>query len=356
MLQDELIDLTEGSEADKARLEAEVRDLHKQLTELKARLRELEFEQVKCAPVPTLPTQQERLNSSNGSNILESPKGVEDAQEKYVHKPREKPVERSTLHRKPNNLNISNETLPSLSAEVETEASSEHSSRSQVKDKDGGHMMAAEIETDSSGDSWPDIGSQPELSEAISSGKLGELESTLERSLPRGNDDIDGTEATQPFHVTELPVTISEDSSARAKISPRVTNQNKSKGRSLLELLGGGEELDESVEVDSDDDVEEEDADEEQEANSKPAMTRDKTLKIFKQLKKAKQRSKKCLAPTPKLSKESPTQSTKGNTSKSKPNQERTDMTNKPSGDIEEQDDNDDVKHIKEDILAKSGN
>ena len=341
--------MTESSEADKERLQAEVRQLQTQLTELKARLRELEFEQVKSAPVPTI---QERLNSSNGSNIPDSP--LEEIQEKYVHKPRQKPVEeKKALSVKPNTLNISNETLPSISAEIETEASSEHGAGPQAKAKGEGHMMAAEVETDSSGDSWPDIGSQPELSEAISSGKIGELDSTLEKTLPRGNDEVDGSDTHQPFHVTELPVTITEDSNAAAKVSPRAAAQNVCQEQNLLELLTGSGELDESGELDSD----EEDEGEEEEppaANSKtePVMTRDKTLKIFKQLKKAKQRSKKCLAPTPKMSKEPKIPSTAENNN-AETRKQRTNSFEKSSTEMEENDV--DVDHIKEDIIAKSG-
>lgn len=326
-----MIDLTEASEAEKDQLQSEVRQLQKQLTDLKARLRELEFEQVKSAPVPT---QLESMSARNQE--MTSPEDDKEKNfdhEKYVHKRRE-PVH--TVD-KPNGLNISNETLPSITASVETEASSLQDAGALARGE--GRMMAAEISTDSSGDSWPEIGSQPELSEAISSGKLGESDSALDRTLPKGMDEIDGTEAGTPFAVTELPVTIAVDAGTRGKAQLGL----------LKELVDEDNLLEESVEQESEEEDENGDV-----ASSKPepGLTRDKTLKIFKQLKKAKQRSKKCLAPIPKINKENSKDDEKDTGSK---RTERLNSFEKPTNTTEDQDEAVDVKHIKEDIIAKSG-
>lgn len=205
-------------------------------------------------------------------------------------------------------------------------------------------MSVAEVLTDSSGESWPDGHYHPELSDALSSDKTRDMSSTLERSSFRGNDEVDGG---SPFRVTEIPVSISVENPvlySRTKatlVSEQDCQSTSNEGAGLK----GDKDPDQS---------EEEPCDPAQpesiNSSSQPSLTRDKTLKIFKQLKKAKQRSKKCLAPTPKVTKslpDIPAEVRGSDGSAAHP----TTMSSLEAG----ADDSLDVAHVKKDIIAKSG-
>jgi len=201
---------------------------------------------------------------------------------------------------------------------------------------------SAEVVTDSSGgnsedNSLADQQTQPELSDTLSSSKPN---NTIERvqQLTKG-DEISGSQS--PFRVQEIPVTITvEDANCLSTSAEDVTLSDNNAADYTLTV-------EQEVETDS----EEEEEVDQLCASSGPSLTRDKTMKIFKQLKKAKQKSKKCLAPTPRINKSLPDlpKETRMRTNSF----EQSDS--KFRGDDDSVVESTDVGLVKEDIMAKSG-
>ncbi|XP_067932762.1 uncharacterized protein [Watersipora subatra] len=203
-----------------------------------------------------------------------------------------------------------------------------------------------QIETDSSGNSWSDSHSFPEPSGTVSSGNERQISYSVGKPMFAGIDEIDGRGASaSPFQIAEIPVTISvADPDLYAVTSPRLAGG--------LGVVGSIED----VNTDSDDTDENEELDKQRRNNSShggPSMSREKTLKIFKHLKKAKQRSKKCLAPTPKITKSLPdiAKETRKDSFEIDQDGEAEAILIGQSG----SDEIGQIKALKDDIIAKSG-
>ena len=204
-------------------------------------------------------------------------------------------------------------------------------------------MSLSEVLTDSSGD-WSE---SHDKSEALLSDLVRDVQSSFDKVVIRGNDETDGRGANDsPFRVTEIPVTISVDSFPAYKQFAEIDTETMN---GSIELSLNTVETDSEGHTDEEETVTEDDkVEQEKKTTAEPSFTRDKTMKIFKQLKKAKQRSKKCLAPPAKITKSLPDIS-----SESKERSDSFEKSDKipssPAADVEN------VEHLKEDIMAKSG-
>lgn len=175
---------------EKEELQLEVRQLRARVSEVKAQLRQLEFD-----------------NSNIGSKTLS------EAADRISTSDHQTP--RETLRTLDRNSHTSS---------IITDANT--NSHSKMDPATG-----PEVVTDSSGDSWPDdLHLQPQLSHTDATDPL---ECTQECSLRfnHGEDEVDsGPTGDLPFRVTELPVTISIVEADTQSDAARLMNRSSSDG------------------------------------------------------------------------------------------------------------------------------
>lgn len=335
----ELANSLETAEKDKAQMQKEVTDLRLQVATLEAKLRETKLANTGLA----LTLRPARVDGPVGNQtVTQAISNVASDTSQQTSGEGNSPI---AYHDSLKPLTVSLSTNPSpktswsednLELQIAADKDSNLKETIKVADK----MGYSEVSTDSSGDTWPDPHSLPEISGILASGATKELKSTLGKPILRGNDEIDGREVSNsPFSFTEIPVTITMVNSAMCSNGDEEGDRDHAV--SFVETDSEDSHSDEEVACNQPNKV----------SHSEPSMTRDKTMKIFKQLKKAKQRAKKSLAPSPKITKSLPD-------IPKELRERKNSFESVTPGKIPEgfpEDGTTDVDDIKDDILAKSG-